>query len=420
MTPGWVLELSWEGARNLLRHKLRSTLTLLGVVFGVAAVITMMGIGEGAQRTVLRDLEGLGLNNIIVDSVQPPEANRAQSTTGGRNPRSMQLLQYGLTQRDVEQLRAVFPDAAVTQAHLVRNKVFDRSTRIDATVLGVPPEYFTCFRTVLVSGRLLSELNERNGHRVAVVSEQAASAIHAVGGAPGGTLHIGPHDFEIIGVVRLPTQSTSGSVFIPYRTAENLYGTTFFKRETGSMELTKNEIGQAIIRMKDDNHVPEAAAVVERTLKRNHDNVDFKVTVPLELLRSKQRTQQILNLVLLVIAGISLLIGGIGIMNIMLAIVMERIPEIGIRRAVGASQPDILCQFLAETVVLSSVGGVLGCARGAAAVPLASRWIGWTGIVTPSSVVMSLAVAWLVGVVFGIAPAIQAARMDPVECLRYE
>jgi putative ABC transport system permease protein len=190
--------------------------------------------------------------------------------------------------------------------------------------------------------------------------------------------------------------------------------------EAGSYEGSQVELGQAIIHLPDEDQVPGAAEIVRRTLSMNHRNADYALTVPLDLLASKQKTQRILNLVLMVIAGISLLVGGIGIMNIMLAIVAERIPEIGVRRAIGASQRDILLQFLVETVVLSTVGGLMGCALGFVAVPLASVWTGWTGVMTPGAVLISLAVAWLVGVVFGIAPAIRAARLDPVECLRYQ
>ncbi|MEI6809273.1 MAG: ABC transporter permease [bacterium] len=417
MNVPWVIELGREGARNLFRHKLRSTLTLLGVVFGVAAVISIMGIGEGAQRTVLREIAGLGLNNIIVDSVQPSAAGLSRKSSS----RGAEILRYGLTEKDVEQIRTVLPGAAISVAHLVKQKVFYVSDRVDATVLGVAPEYFNLFRTELIAGAGLADMHERNGLRVAVLTELAARSIPALGGIIGKFIRIGQHSFEVIGVVSIPMQRGSGGVvYLPLSTARRLYGTTTFKGEAGGAEFTKVELGQAVINLEDEGSVACAAGIVERTLKQNHENLDYNLTVPLDLLKSKQRTQRILSLVLMVIAGISLLVGGIGIMNIMLAIVAERIPEIGVRRAIGASRHDILWQFLIETIVLSTAGGIIGCLLGFVAVPLASVWIGWPGVITTGAVLVSLAVSWGVGVVFGIAPALRAARLDPVDCLRHE
>lgn len=416
MKAAWILEMGREGVRNLLRHKLRSGLTLLGVVFGVSAVISILGIGEGAQRTVLREIAGLGLNNIIVDSVPAPAAVR--SRTSGSRVRD--LLQYGLTEKDIEQIRAVLPGAGISVARLVKQKVFYRGTRVDAAVLGVAPEYFDLFRTEVVDGINLAAAHDRDGQRVAVLTQPVAGAVAALGGLRGQHIRIGPHSFEVIGIIRMPTQRGAGTIYIPFRTTERLFGTTTLKMESGSFEFTRVEVGQAVIRVADENRVAASAEVISATLKRNHRDPDYALTVPLDLLESKQKTQRILNLVLVVIAGISLLVGGIGIMNIMLAVVAERTPEIGIRRALGASQRDILWQFLVETVVMSTMGGVIGCGVGFAAVPLASVWTGWEGVITPSAVIVSLAVAWLVGVVFGLAPAYRAAHLDPVECLRHE
>jgi len=416
MNAAWIIEMGKEGARNLLRHKLRSILTLLGVVFGVSAVISILGIGEGAQRTVLKEIAGLGLNNIIVDSVQPSAVSLTQQSSS----RGRTILRYGLTEKDVVQIRTVLPSASISVAHLVKQKVFYGSDRVDATVLGVAPEYFGLFRTEVIAGVGLADMHNRDGLRVAVLTEPAANAIPALGGIVGKFIRIGQHNLEVIGVIRMPTQRGAGTIYMPFSTAKRLYGTTTIKGESGSMEFTSVELGQAVINLADESQVAGAAEVIQRTLKENHDNADYSLVVPLDLLESKQKTQRILNLVLMVIAGISLLVGGIGIMNIMLAIVAERIPEIGVRRAIGASQQDILWQFLVETVVLSTAGGVIGCLVGFVAVPLASVWTGWPGMITPGAVVVSLAVSWLVGVTFGIAPAFRAARLDPVECLRHE
>ena len=267
---------------------------------------------------------------------------------------------------------------------------------------------------------MLSDINNFRGHPVALVTESVAGNLSGVGGAIGKRLRIGSDYFEVIGVVKLPSRLASSGVFIPYITAKRLFGTTNLKRESGSVEYTRTEVGQAVVCLPDERMILEASRVVERMLRESHTTTDVTMTVPMDLLQSKQHTQRVMNMVLIAIAAISLLVGGIGIMNIMLAVVTERIPEIGVRRALGASQQDILWQFLAETVVLSSAGGVVGCVLGFIAVPLASQWTGWPGVFTPGAVIAALAVSWLVGVIFGLAPAWQASRLRPVECLRYE
>lgn len=416
--PTWILELAVDGARNLFRHKLRSLLTLLGVMFGVGAVVTMMAIGEGAQRTVLKEIEGLGLNNIILDSVPSTGASRTPQTSSSPR-RGPTFYNYGLTFRDVKRIQALLPDSSIMVAHLVKQKVYQGSQRIDTRVLGVSPDYFSLFQSVLVKGRLISEVNNVYGHDVAVVTEQVANSLSGLGSAVGKQIRIGHNYVRIIGVVRLPSRLGATGVFMPYVTAKRLFGTTSAKRESGSVEFTRTEVGQVVVNLPDEKIISDAAQVLQRMISMTHSSSDVLVTVPLDLLQSKQRTQRVLNMVLLAIAAISLLVGGIGIMNIMLAVVTERIPEIGVRRAIGASQRDIMWQFLAETVVLSTTGGLIGCLIGFAAVPAASQFTGWPGVVTPGAVITALAVSWLVGVIFGLAPAAQAAKLRPVECLRH-
>jgi putative ABC transport system permease protein len=418
IAPARILEFMTSGARNLLRHKLRSLLTLLGVFFGVAAVITMLGIGEGAQRSVLQEISGLGLRNIIAESIQPTKPVESSASQSGR--RGLRLLTFGLTHRDVRQLQSLLPQTESTITHMISSRVYLNGVRIDARAMGVLPDYFSFFHAAVTAGRGLTEADEDQGHRVAVVSEDLAHLYHPPGSLGARPIRIGHVYYEVVGVVRQAAQGGDARVYVPYRTARTTYGTTSIRREAGSVEFTKSELGQIILRLPTEEEVPAAAALVRRNLEVNHPQGDFRLTVPLEILSAKQRTQRILNLVLIAIAAISLVVGGIGIMNIMLAVVTERIPEIGIRRAIGATRQDILYQFLAETVTLSSIGGVLGCLCGFILVPLASRFTGWEGVITPGAVIASLAVSWLVGLVFGMAPAIRASRMDPVEALRYE
>ena len=417
MKLSWLLEFLESGARNLLRHKTRSLLTLLGVLFGVAAVITMMGIGEGAQRTVLKEISGLGLRNIIMESVQPPIVSK-QSENTQHGPT---ILQYGITWKDVDQINNALKDTAVSAAHLVKQRIFQHGRRVDAEVSGVSEVYFDFFDHTRLEGRLISALDNKNAARVAVVSEDLAYTLHAISNPQRPpSLRIGKVYYDVVGVVKMAGRGNMPTVFIPYRTAQNVYGDTTVKREAGSVEFSKSQVGKFVVRLKDEANIPSAAEAIKRVFAVSHNNADVRLTVPLEILETKQKTQRILNLVLIVIAAISLVVGGIGIMNIMLAVVTERIPEIGLRRAIGATRRDILAQFLAETVTLSSLGGLLGCLLGIATVPLASRWTGWAGVITPWAVIISLTVSWCVGLVFGLAPAMRAARMDPVDALRHE
>ena len=326
-----------NGVRNLLRHKLRSLLTLLGVFFGVAAVITMLGIGEGAQRTVMQEISGLGLRNIIAESVQPTKPTTVSAPT---NRRGLRLLTFGLTHRDVRQLSSMLPEAHATITHLISSRVFVNGQRQTAKAIGVTPDYFDFFHTKGVAGRDLTELDELTARRVVVVSENLAHLFQPEGTLAAQPVRIGTVYYKVVGVVRQSAQGGDSMIYVPFRAAKLTYGTTSIRREAGSVEYTKSELGQLILRMPTEEEVPTAAALVRRNLEINHPQGDFKLTVPLEILSTKQRTQRILNLVLITIAAISLVVGGIGIMNIMLAVVTERIPEIGIRRAINVRTGD--------------------------------------------------------------------------------
>jgi putative ABC transport system permease protein len=421
MNWNWIVEMAYEGSVNLLRHKVRSLLTLLGIMFGVSAVITMMAIGEGGQQTILKEIEGLGLGNVIIDSTKPLVSNLETKS------KDKWILSYGLTFKDVEQLFALFPAGCISLAqdryslaHLVNAKVYFRGARREAKIFGVESFYFRLFRTELIRGKLLADLQSSNQDRVAVITEQLAQDLPAINGPVGQMIQIGRYKFEIIGVVRIPEaeRGSNRQIFIPYQTAKYQYGRISTRHESGSFEGSRMEIGRLVIHFSSPDIVLGASKIIERVLNQNHPSHDFTMRIPLNELKAQQKIKRTFNSVLIAVAAISLLVGGIGIMNVMLAIVMERIPEIGIRRAVGASRIDILRQFLAESIVLSTAGGILGCLLGALAVPLASQLTDFKGIITPSAVIISIAVSWLVGVIFGFAPASRAANLDPVECLR--
>jgi len=406
-----------EGLRNIMRYKMRSALTLLGVVFGIAAVITMMGIGEGAQRSVLEEISGLGLRNIIAESVRPTQTNSTGSDASVRD-----RFDYGLTFRDARKIEAALEEigATVNIAHQIKHSIYYRGVKKSAKTLGVNPDYWNMVHAEPVRGVWTAMLHEELSKKVAIINRDFFDGMNAMGDGLGETLKIGNQYFDVIGVVDVPAHRGYGYVYLPYQTAVDVFGDTFMKIESGDMEYSRTEIGQLIVQAPDEASVKAVAEVVNYTLQGSHELDDYTVYVPLNILESKQRTQRILNLVLVTIAAISLIVGGIGIMNIMLASVTERIPEIGIRRAVGATQQDILYQFLAETTTLTLTGGVLGCISGMILIPLASTFTGWQGVVTPGSVIVSLLVSVAVGLVFGIAPAVNASRMDPGAALRYE
>ena len=407
-----------EGLRNLLRHKLRSALTLLGVIFGIAAVVAMQGIAAGAQATVLRQIAGLGLRNVIVDSVLPTQQAQASSSSS-RSRRAR--LNFGVTYRDAEQIQAALPEAAAARVHRLTPRVYVNGRRAQAQCAGVEPVYFELMNGQVLEGVGFCDVFEATRANVALINEEFARGTPGLERqAVGRTLKLGKKYFEIVGVVRVPAHMDQRRVYIPYHTALHEFGNAQVSSDTGSFNFTRADLGQLVLRMPSEKQVEAALGVVEGLLERNHaGNDDWSVRVPLRELRNKQETQRIFNLVLITIAAISLLVGGIGIMNIMLASVSERIPEIGIRRAVGATQRDVLGQFLVETATLTALGGLLGSLLGVVSVPLASRFTGWPGMVTPGSLVLALVVSVAVGLVFGMAPAWRASRLDPGVALRH-
>jgi putative ABC transport system permease protein len=284
----------------------------------------------------------------------------------------------------------------------------------------VEPGFFEVMNGAVREGGGLCDVHELMQANVAVVNEGFARGTRGLEQPVGKRIKLGKKYFEIIGVVSVPAHLDQRRIYIPYLTALNEFGTAQVSSDTGSFNFSSSDLGQLILHMPSEEEVEPSLAVVESLLAKNHQGSDdWAIRVPLRELKNKQETQRIFNLVLITIAAISLLVGGIGIMNIMLASVTERIPEIGIRRAVGATQRDVLGQFLVETATLTALGGVLGALLGMVSVPLASRWTGWPGIITPGSLLVALVVSIGVGLVFGLAPAWRASRLDPGVALRH-
>ena len=409
------------GVKTLLLHKLRSLLTMLGVVFGVASVIAMLAVGEGASKEALEQIRKLGSHNIIVDSIQPVEDEESRST------RSRMSI-YGLLYADERRIAESFPVVQRTVPVKVVRKEGRLGTRsLELRVVGTTPDWFRLVRREIVAGRVLAPHDYESRGNVVVLTEHGARRLLATEAVLGQHLRIGGEAFEVVGIVqsesaaggmRTPDQETDA--YIPLTVAKERFGDIFTQRSSGSHIREKVELHHMIVEVDAIENVESTARGIEALLGLFHKKNDYRISVPLALLKQAEATKRTFNIVLGSIAGISLLVGGIGIMNIMLASVTERTREIGIRRAIGAKRRQIVGQFLIETVVLSTVGGLIGVGIGLLIPWLISRFAGMPAVVPMYSLVLSLGISMTVGVVFGIYPAVRAARLDPIVALRHE
>ncbi|HEV2393560.1 MAG TPA: ABC transporter permease [Verrucomicrobiae bacterium] len=416
------------GIRSLWLHRLRSLLTVLGIVFGVCSVIAMLAIGEGASFEAQEQIKNLGSQNIIIRSVKPPEEQKV-SDKGSEN----YVLQYGLTYPDVKRIRLTIPGVTVVlPARNIREYVWNISRRVDCEVVGTVPWYPQMRNHQVAMGRFFTDTDMDGKASVCVLGAEMVPALFPLESPLGKHVRVGSEYYQVIGVMepRGPEANADGSqdntkaavhrMFIPLETAKLRFGEILLRRRSGSFAAERVQLHEATVKVASLEEVTGAADAIKEVLQRNHKKVDYEVIVPLELLRRAERTKEIFNIVLGSIAAISLLVGGIGIMNIMLASVTERTREIGIRRALGARRRDIILQFLVETVLLSGAGGILGVFLGLAIPFIVSHAAGMKTIVTVWSPFLAFSISAIVGVVFGLYPALRAANMDPVEALRHE
>ena len=437
MDYGRVFQISFD---SLSAHKLRTFLTMLGVIMGVAAVVSMLSIGEGAKQEALEQISILGINNIIINARVPEETPGTSQALG---------LSPGLSLEDGRNI-ALF-------SQLVSNVVPQRfepvstisyggnesAVRVVATV----PSFIYSSSIDVEVGRFITPRDNDEFSQVCVLGSKAKRELFAFENPIGHSVRIGDLDFAVVGVMAdkyigrgkvegLELKNFNEDVYIPFRAAVKKFdrlppqsaNASFWRHghqmnaETEEVQAYNTpEIDQLTVSVTDLAQIPAVTSLIEQILKRRHGGVtDYEIVVPESLLRQSQKTQQIFNIVMGAIAGLSLLVGGIGIMNIMLATVLERTREIGVRRAVGARQNDILRQFLLEAVVICLLGCAIGLAMGYIISKAISFYAGWATIVSLYSIVLAVGVSTAVGIVFGIYPARKAARLDVIESLRYE
>ena len=417
------------GIKSIFSHGLRSMLTVLGIVIGVAAVIAMLAVSEGASYEAQQQFRDLGASNILLKSVKPAEVE--ENSRQGFGP--PQAVVYGLTNADITTIRDTIPGVSnVISSRIVKKNVWNLGINTNTDVVGTTVDYPVSRNYNLRAGRFFSQAEVRDHANVVVLSDEVANALFPIDNPIGQSIKIDSDYYNVVGIMESEGfsnlgQSQAGSsnaapsrIFIPFTASKSRFGETTMRQTAGGMESETVELHEAIIQIEGQESVIEVGEIIEQILQRRHKEVDYEIEVPLALLRQAEESALRDQIVAGAIAGISLLVGGIGIMNIMLASVTERTREIGIRRAMGAKKRDIITQFLVEAVILSGVGGVIGVVLGVAIPIIISIFWGMTTIVTPIAPILAFSISAMIGVIFGIYPSMRAADMDPVEALRHE
>ena len=437
------------------QNKLRASLTSLGILFGVASVIAMLAIGKGAEKEILDQMRLLGSNSIIITPLVEQQEGKAKDDAE-KKPRKYTP---GLTEHDADAIKRIVPHVDATSAEVVLNTLITREgNRRSGKVVGVDTSYFRLTNLELVAGSQFSREQAEQGRPVAIIGSGVRTRFFTSADPVGSAIKVGDSWLTVIGVLadrkvssqtaqKLGIRDSNMDVYVPLHTMllryrnraqvtqqdiETAIMNASPRMATGATEESEdadsraertnfNQLDKIIVRVDDASRVAVVAEVIHRLMIRRHNTViDFEIAVPELLLKQQQNTKRIFNIVLGAIASISLIVGGIGIMNIMLASILERIREIGVRRAMGATQKDILYQFLAEAVLISVAGGVAGIVLGSGISVGIERLADIKTIISGTSVLVAFGVSFTVGMVFGIVPAYRAARQDPVVCLRYE
>ncbi len=433
-------------------NKVRSLLTALGIIFGVAAVIAMLAIGNGAQQEILEQIKLVGVNNIVVKPVVEQQEEKIEEVVGVKEKKKFSP---GLTLRDVESIVQTIPNLTkVSPEIIIESNVVRDGYRRSAKLVGVDPAYFEIYNFNLEEGMMFTDEQRKVGSPVCIIGQSIRTRFFPTENPIGKNIKVGTHWLSIIGVMderyvsensisKLGIRDFNMDIYIPLQTmlirykdrdkitagalreaaAANRSDNSASVESASTAQERKNyhQLDRLVIQVDETPALQPSAEILSRLLKRKHyDMVDFEIEIPELLLKQQQRTNDIFNYVLGAIAGISLLVGGIGIMNIMLASVLERIKEIGLRLSIGAKKSDVTQQFLFEAIMISVSGGIIGVILGITMAYVVSEFADIPTLISFSSIVVSFGVAATVGLIFGIAPARKAASQDPITSLRYE
>ncbi|MBI4946127.1 MAG: ABC transporter permease [Bacteroidetes bacterium] len=423
-----------------MANKLKSVLTALGIIFGVAAVISMLAIGNGAKQEILEQMKQVGVNNIIIKPIVSEDLAKSKE-----DKKAPQKYSKGLCMADVTAIIKIIPTIRkVSPEILIDSYVIQGGKRKSAKLLGITPEYFKLFNLQLQAGDIFNEYQCNHGVEVCIIGEGLKTKLFSKGSPMNQYIKCGDVWLKIIGIMEkrvfssstnenLGIASSNESIYIPIKTMlmryknRSLITARMFSKgwddesSTEKKAVNYNQLDKIIVQVNETEFVNTTKEILQRLILRRHSGVeDFEISVPELLLKQQQRTKDIFNLVLGAIASISLIVGGIGIMNIMLASVMERIKEIGTRLAIGATKKDIIIQFLSESTLISLTGGFIGIFLGIMLSVLITKFSGILTIVSVFSVIIAFGISVAIGIAFGYMPARRAAEKDPVESLRYE
>jgi putative ABC transport system permease protein len=438
----------------VIANKIRSLLTALGIIFGVAAVISMLAIGNGAQQEILDQIKLVGVNNIVVKPIIEQKEEKVEEAVGKKDKKKFSP---GLTMRDVKSIESTIPGLTkISPEIILETNIIRKGYRRSAKLVGVEPAYFDIYNFEMQEGQMFKEEQRKIGSPVCIIGQSIKSRFFPTENPIGKNIKVGPHWLTIIGILKervvsetsiskLGIRDFNMDVYTPLQTMlvryknRDLITTEELRQEAmrskgmvfnnannnvASDEKEKknyHQLDRLVIQVDQTLLLQPSAEILSRMLQRKHyDVVDYEIEIPELLLKQQQRTNDIFNYVLGAIAGISLLVGGIGIMNIMLASVLERIKEIGLRLSIGAKKSDVVQQFLFEAIMISVSGGIIGVILGVTMAFVVSEFAEIPTIITFTSILLSFGVAATVGLIFGIAPARRAASQDPITSLRYE
>lgn len=453
MLPKRLLANLFIAIDAVIANKVRSLLTALGIIFGVAAVIAMLAIGNGAQQEILEQIKLVGVNNIVVKPIIEQKEENVEEAVGQKEKKKFSP---GLTIRDVKNIQETIPGITHISPEIILDTyVIRNGLRRSAKLVGIEPSYFLITDFALTEGQMFTEDHLVNGAPVCIIGNSIKAKFFPTENAIGKSIKVGSHWLKIIGVLSERSLSSASisklgirdynmdvyapikSILIRYRdrdrvTPEQLrleamrsQGNVIITGDASTSENQEqknyHQLDRLVIQVQETAQLVPTAEIISRLLERRHYNVvDYEIEIPEMLLKQQQRTSDIFNYVLFSIAFISLLVGGIGIMNIMLASVLERIKEIGLRLSIGAKKSDVVQQFLFEAIMISVTGGIIGVVLGITMAHLVSQIAEIPTTISLNSILLSFGVAATVGLIFGIAPARKAANQDPITSLRYE